>query len=37
MLQIFSKLLSDTSELSEEKISEIVDSFINAIPDTIIL
>lgn len=32
MLQTFHNLLSDNSELSEEKISELVETFISAIP-----
>ena len=32
LLQMFRTMLSDTVELSEEKIDELVDAFINAIP-----
>ena len=32
MLQMFQAMLTDNDELSDEKISELVDSFINAIP-----
>ncbi len=32
LLQLFRTLLSDTVELSEEKIDELVDAFMNAIP-----
>jgi len=36
MLQIFKRLLSNNAELSEEKISELVDAFMNAIPVAIV-
>lgn len=36
MLQMFHNLLSDNSELSEEKISELVEAFMSAIPIAII-
>lgn len=32
LLQLFSKMLTENTELSDEKISELVDAFINALP-----
>lgn len=32
MLQMFRTILADNSELSDEKINELVDAFMNAIP-----
>lgn len=32
MLQMFRTMIADNSELADEKINELVDSFMNAIP-----